>query len=71
MVKQLIAPFIPSRTASLFSLVIAAFAIMHVLNNGIDYVSWPKLKVLDATLNYNGKGFEYVYVSSISCVHLV
>lgn len=47
----------------LLSLILAAAASLHMFNNGIDYVAWPRLVVLDETLNYAGKGFECVYFS--------
>lgn len=40
------------------SLFAGAVALNHILNNGVDYVAWPRLVVLDEVLAYSGKGFE-------------
>ena len=49
-----------SRKLILVSVLVAAVAFVFITNNGIDYVAWPRLVVLDDTLNYAGKGFECV-----------
>lgn len=50
--------FIPTPKFLLIALILLVFAGRHILNNGIDYVSHPRLNVLDEVLNYTGKGFE-------------
>jgi hypothetical protein len=52
-----VAAYVSTRRVILISLLFAVFAFMHVINNGVSYVSWPKLVVL-TTSDYNGKGFE-------------
>lgn len=50
--------FISIRKVLLLAFVIAVGSLIHIMANGIDYVAWPKLVVLDEILAYNGKGYE-------------
>ncbi|GAA6022279.1 hypothetical protein JCM10207_008913 [Rhodosporidiobolus poonsookiae] len=49
-----------TRKLALFALVVSAFSLYSILENGIDYVAQPRLAraALDEVLNYSGKGFE-------------
>jgi hypothetical protein len=49
---------ISSRKFTLLALIVLAVSLNFIVGNGIDYVSHPKLVVIDDVLNYNGKGFE-------------
>lgn len=51
-----------SRKLLLLAFVLLVGAGRHILDNGIDYVSHPRLNALDEVLNYSGKGFECVVV---------
>ncbi|KAI5478928.1 inositol/phosphatidylinositol phosphatase [Pseudohyphozyma bogoriensis] len=49
---------ISARKVLLLSIFLVCFGFAHVSANGIDYVSMPRLVVLDEVLAYNGKGYE-------------
>ena len=49
---------ISTRKLTLASLMLGGVALNHILNNGVDYVAWPRLVVLDEVLAYSGKGYE-------------
>ena len=53
-----------SRKLLILALILAIGAGRHILDNGIDYVSHPRLNALDEVLNYSGKGFECVAILS-------
>ncbi|KAM0750547.1 hypothetical protein T439DRAFT_325617 [Meredithblackwellia eburnea MCA 4105] len=47
-----------TRKFIVLALILGGVALNHIVTNGVDYVSWPRLVVLDEVLAYNGKGYE-------------
>lgn len=52
------ADLIPTRTANLCAILLVVVSFQFITTNGIQYVSWPRLKKLDEVIHYSGKGYE-------------
>lgn len=49
---------VSTRKLTLFSFILLGFSFNFITSRGINFVSHPRLVVIDDVLNYSGKGFE-------------
>lgn len=47
-----------SRRLVLAGAIMTAGILLYIVNNGVDYVAWPRLNRLDDVISYSGKGVE-------------